>query len=164
VQLDEVLGLAARAVDRLLEMLGRAFERGDDIARIEAPGGGLDTSHDAARFGPAFGGVADLDPGPALLLFTLGAGHAEIVGDDADLGIQHVVPGEPEDVIDAVLLAQSHGLGAGLVAVAAPTQPRPRPVAADAADDMPDDGTASDPPGVLPSRRITTTGLPEPAS
>src|SRR5258707_12122046 len=76
VQLDEVLGLAPRAVDRLIEMLSRAFERRDDIARIEASGGGLETRHDAPRRGPAFGGVADPGPSSALVLFCLGAAPA----------------------------------------------------------------------------------------
>ena len=67
VQLDEVLGLAARAVDRLVEMPGRAFERCDDIARIEALGSGFETGHDATRLGPAFGGVAELGPSSEFL-------------------------------------------------------------------------------------------------
>src|SRR5260370_7516651 len=79
VQLDEVLGLAARAVDRLIEMLSRAFERRDDIARIEASGGGLETRHDAARRGPAFGGGAQLGPRPPLVLFAPGAPHPAIL-------------------------------------------------------------------------------------
>src|SRR5260221_8891092 len=90
----------------------------DDIARIEASGGGLETRHDAARRGPAFGGVAELGPSSALVLFALGAAHAEIVGEDADLRMQHVVPGEPEDVIHAVRLAPSHCRGTGIVAIA----------------------------------------------
>jgi hypothetical protein len=39
VQLDEVLGLAARAI--VVEVLGRTLEGGDDVARIEAAGGGF---------------------------------------------------------------------------------------------------------------------------
>src|ERR1017187_3658933 len=84
VQLDEVLGLAAREVNCLVEIPGRPFERRDDIASIEALGGGFETSHDPARLGPSFGGVAELGPGPTLLLFVLGAAHAEIIADTAD--------------------------------------------------------------------------------
>ena len=122
-------------------MLSRAFERRDDIARIEASGGGLETRHDAARRGPAFGGVTELGPGPALRLFALGAAHAEIVGDTADLGMQHVVPGEPEDVIDAVRLAPSHCLGTGIVAIATPADAGLGPMPTDVAGHVPDDGT-----------------------
>src|SRR5258707_12961632 len=114
-------------------MLSRAFERRDDIARIEASGGGLETRHDAARRGPAFGGVAELGPSSALVLFALGAAHAEIVGEDADLRMQHVVAGEPEDVIDAVRLAPSHRLGTGIVAIATPADAGLGPMPTDGA-------------------------------
>jgi len=36
VQLDEVFHLAASAVNRLIEMLCAALERGDDVADVEA--------------------------------------------------------------------------------------------------------------------------------
>src|SRR3982074_3846080 len=89
------------------------------------------------RRSPAFGGVAELGPSSALVLFALGAAHAEIVGEGADLRMQHVVPGEPEDVIDAVRLAPSHCLGTGIVAIATPADaglgPMPTHVAGGAA-------------------------------
>src|SRR5260370_1213531 len=137
VQRDEVLGLAARAVDRLIEMLSRAFERRDDIARIEASGGGLETRHDAARRGPAFGGVAELGPSSALVLFALGAAHAEIVGEDADLLMHHVFPGSPDVSIDAVRLAPSHCLGTGIVAIATPADAGLGPMPTDVAGHAP---------------------------
>jgi len=67
-----------------------------------------------------------------------------VYGRAADLGMQHVVPGEAEDVIDAVRLAPIRDLGASIVAVAAPTQARLRPMTADATDDMSDDGADLD--------------------
>jgi hypothetical protein len=73
-------------------------------------------------------------------LFIFGAAHAEIIADAADLGMQHVVPGEPEEVIDTVLLAPIHGLGAGIVAVAAPTDAGLWPVPTDLTGHVPDDG------------------------
>ena len=41
MQLDEVLGLAAGAVDIFIEMAGVSAERGDDVAGVEAARGGL---------------------------------------------------------------------------------------------------------------------------
>jgi hypothetical protein len=84
-----------------------------------------------------------------LLVLALGAARAEIVGDDADLAMQHVVPGEPKDGIDAVRLAPVHRLGAGIVGVAAPTQARLRPMAVDVAGDILDDGA-----NLSPARRL----------
>src|SRR5258707_371636 len=91
--------------------------------------------------GPAFGGVAELGPSSALVLFALGAAHAEIVGEDADLRMQHVVPGEPEDVIDAVRLAPRHGLGTGIVAIATPADAGLGPMPTDVAGRDACDGT-----------------------
>src|SRR5258708_1350555 len=88
---------------------------------------------DAGRRGPAFGGVAELGPSSALVLVALGAAHAEIVGEDADLRMQHVVPGEPEDVIDAVRLAPSHCRGTGIVAIATPADAGLGPMPTDVA-------------------------------
>ena len=42
--LDQVLGLAAGAVDILVEMAGLASERGDDMAGLEASGARLESA------------------------------------------------------------------------------------------------------------------------
>ncbi len=62
VQLDEVLRLAARAIQRVVDPLGRAaLERGDDEADVETEATRLDARDDAALGGaPAFGGIACL--------------------------------------------------------------------------------------------------------
>ena len=59
VQLDEVLGLAAGAVDTFIEMSGLATERGDDVAGGEAPRGRLQPGDDPALAAPGAGGVGE---------------------------------------------------------------------------------------------------------
>ena len=66
--------------------------------------------------------------------------------------MQYVVSGEPEDVIDAIRFAPSHGLGAGIMAVAAPADARLRPDLPDVAGHVPDDGT-----NLGPARRLAFT-------
>ncbi len=66
VQLDEVLGLATGAVERVLDVFGAAsLERGNDEADIEAEQSGLDARDNTAAVGigdvgPAFYRIAGL--------------------------------------------------------------------------------------------------------
>ena len=61
MQLDEVFGLAAGAVECVVDVLGRALlERGDDVADIHAERAGLDPGDDTALAFPAFRPVAGL--------------------------------------------------------------------------------------------------------
>ena len=61
VQFNEVLGLAASAVERLVDMLGRSrLDAGDDEADVEALRGGLDPSAGAALLAPGFRPVPGL--------------------------------------------------------------------------------------------------------
>jgi hypothetical protein len=64
-----------------------------------------------ARRGRALGGVVEGGPGPALLLANLGAAHARIVSHAPNQGVEYLVPGEPEDVVDPIFLALLDGLG-----------------------------------------------------
>ena len=59
VELDEVPGLAAGALERVVDMFGAApLERGDDEADIEPHCAGLDRCDDTpARVAPAFGRI-----------------------------------------------------------------------------------------------------------
>ena len=60
-RLDVVLGLAAGAIEPLVEVLGAAaFEVGDDEAGIGSLGPGLDAGDDALDPAPALGGVVEL--------------------------------------------------------------------------------------------------------
>jgi hypothetical protein len=54
VQLDQVFGLAALAVDGLVEMRGRVGQRGDDAADVEAERSRRQAGDDAALPAPAF--------------------------------------------------------------------------------------------------------------
>ena len=53
VRLDQVLGLAARAVDLLVKRLGQARQIGDDEATVGTLRTGLDAGDDAALDCPA---------------------------------------------------------------------------------------------------------------
>src|SRR3546814_20201842 len=59
VRLDQVLCLTARAVDLLVERLGRAGQVGDDEAAVGSLGRRLDACHDAALALPGPGGVVE---------------------------------------------------------------------------------------------------------
>ncbi len=59
VQLDEVLGPAAGAIDDFLKMLCAGLERGHDIADVQPFRGCLDTRHEAALLRPVLGAVAE---------------------------------------------------------------------------------------------------------
>jgi hypothetical protein len=67
VGLDQVFGLAARAIDLLIERLGQARQVGDDEPAVGTLRSGLDTGDDAALDGPAFGGLAEIAVAPDLL-------------------------------------------------------------------------------------------------
>ena len=157
VLLDEVLGLAARAVDPLLEAAGLAGERGDDVARIEAAGRRLQPGDDTAFPAPRAGGVIEAGEAAHPVGAGLGAAHLEIVADLVCKAVQRGVAGQAEDVVDAVRLAPGHGLSPAVVAVAPESQPGARPVPADAAHQVLEQGavrderawSGADPPGVV---------------
>ena len=58
MRLDQVLGLAAFAIDRLIKMLRLAGQRGDDVADIESQRCCLKPGHHLARLVPALGPIA----------------------------------------------------------------------------------------------------------
>ena len=140
VQLDEVLGLAAGAVDIFIEMAGVAAERGDDVAGVEAARGGLQPGDDPAFAVPRTGGVVEGGEAPHLFGAGLGAAHLEVVGDAVCEAVQHGIARQAEDVVDAVLLAPRHGLGPAVVAVSPEGEPGARPVPADAAHQVLEEG------------------------
>ena len=140
VQLDEVLGLAAGAVDIFIEMAGVSAERGDDVAGVEAARGGLQPGDDPAFAVPRTGGVVEGGEAPHLFGAGLGAAHLEVVGDAVCEAVQHGIARQAEDVVDAVLLAPRHGLGPAVVAVSPEGEPGARPVPADAAHQVLEEG------------------------
>ena len=144
VQLDEVLGLAAGAVDIFIEMADISAERGDDVAGVEAARGGLQPGDDPAFAVPRTGGVVEGGEAPHLFGAGLGAAHLEVVGDAVCEAVQHGIARQAEDVVDAVLLAPRHGLGPAVVAVSPEGEPGARPVPADAAHQVLEEGADLD--------------------
>ena len=140
MQLDEVLGLAAGAVDPFVEMARPARERGDDVAGVEAAGRRLQPGDDAAFPAPRAGGVIEAGEAAHPVGAGLGAAHLEIVGDIVCETVQGAIARQAEDVVDAVLLAPCHGLGPAVVAVPPEGEPGARPVPADAPHQMLEEG------------------------
>ena len=136
VQLDQVLGLAALAVELGVEPLGRAGrDVGHHVADVEAQAGGLDAGGDAALPGPRPGPMRGLGEAAHRVLVLDGALDADRIGDVLELVGQRLGAGEAEDIVDAVRLAEVHDLGPAIVAVAADGDPGRGPVAADRPDE-----------------------------
>ena len=112
----------------------------DDVAGVEAARGGLQPGDDPAFAPPGAGGVGEGGEGPHPVCAGLGPAHLEIVGHLVCEGVQRAIAGEPEDVVDAVRLAPGHGLRAAVVAVSPEGEPGVRPVPADAADQVLEEG------------------------
>ena len=140
VHLDQVLGLTSGAVDIFVEMAGLASERGDDVAGIEAAGARLQPGDDAAFAAPGAGGIGEVGEAAYLVRAGLGATDLEVVGHLVCESGKRAIARETEDVVDAVLLAPGHGLRAAVVGVSPEDDPGARPVAADAADQVLDEG------------------------
>ena len=75
--------------------------------------------------------------------------------------MQHAVAGQAEDVVAAVVLAPGHGLGPSVVGISPEGEPGARPVPADAAHQVLEEGADLDPRGRLArAQGRTATGLP----
>ena len=82
MQLDQILSLAARAIQALVDPLGRAaIEAGDDEADVEAELGCLDTGDGAPFAIPGICLVARLRIAAQNRQVLDGASRADIVGD-----------------------------------------------------------------------------------
>ena len=123
VKLDEVLRLAAGAIERVVDMFGTTgLERGDDEADIEPHRTGFDAGDDTpAIVAPALGGITGLGIAAQHRLPACGTIDADCIrgADDDGVGMQRPVAGKPEHVIDLVGLAPCHNLGAAIMTVAA---------------------------------------------
>src|SRR6266404_5550920 len=136
VQFDQVLGLAAGAVEGLIDMLGRAgVEAGDDKANVEPLCRRFDAGAGAALALPRLGLVAGLGEAAQGGLLVEGTAGADVVGGRLDGTSQYRIAGQTEDEIDAVFFAPRHHLRAAVMAVAANGQVGVRPVFAEAADE-----------------------------
>ena len=107
----------------------RARARGVDRRPHREPSGGRPVRNDRARVTRPASGTAGL-----------GAAHLEVVGDVVCEAVQHAIARQAEDVVDAVVLAPRHGLGPAVVAVSPEGEPGARPVPADAAHQVLEEG------------------------
>src|SRR6202790_1099005 len=149
VPLDEVLGLAAAAVDGLVEMLCRALERGDDVADVETLQRGFDARSDAALLIPALGAVTQHGEGAQLCRGTCGTLDAQHIGGFLGHGFEYRVAAKAKNVVDALLFAPFHRFDPAIMAVAADEDFDFGPVNADAPDHVLEDGAHLHPGGRL---------------
>src|SRR5262249_16981460 len=149
VPLDEVLGLAAGAIDGLVEMPGAGLERGDDIADIETLGRGLDAGHEAALLVPTLGTVAKGCEGAPLVLARERALDGHRISRLLRQGTENLVATEAKNVVNALAFAPLHHFVAAIVTVAAHQDSDCGPMVADALDDVLEDG-----PGFRAGRRL----------
>lgn len=106
MQLDQILGLAARAIQADVDPLGRTdIEAGDDEADVEAKHGRLNTGDGAAFAIPGLCLVARLGIATQNRQVLDGASGADVVGDLVDFSGERLGAGQTEDVVDAVGLA-----------------------------------------------------------
>lgn len=106
VQLDQVHGLSAGAVQLGVEPCGRAGrDVGDPVANVEAEPGRLDAGGDAALLPPGLGRMRGLGKAAHRIHVVDGPHHPDVIGRPLDLGRQRLGAGQSEDVSYAVVLA-----------------------------------------------------------
>ena len=106
VQLNQVLGLSAGAVELGVEPFRRAGgDVRDHVADVDAEPRGLDAGSDAALLSPGLGRVRGLGKAAHRILVVDGPRHPDRVGGVLDLGGERLGAGQAEDVSDAVVLA-----------------------------------------------------------
>lgn len=131
MQLDQTLGLAARAIQAVVDPLGRTdIEAGDDEADVEAEHGRLNTGDGAPFAIPGLCLVARLGIAARNSQVLDGASGGDVVGDLVGFSGERLGGGQTEDVVDAVGLAPRHCLRPGIVPVATERNSRlvpPRP-------------------------------------
>src|SRR5712672_3893911 len=109
MQLDQILGLAARAIQAVVDPLGRAdIEARDDEADVEAELGRLNTGDGSPFAIPVLCLVAGLGIAAQNSQVLDGASCADVVGDLVDFSGERLGTGKAEDVVDAVVLAPRH--------------------------------------------------------
>src|SRR5437588_509865 len=95
-----------------------AWEGGDEVADTDASaqdvigvaGTGLARGHHPPLLVPRFGRVARLGKAAQNLSLVHGTAHPDIIGGGVDQAVEHNIAGEPENVVDAVVLAPGHRL------------------------------------------------------
>src|SRR4029077_3239051 len=132
MQLDQVFGLAARAIQAVVDPIRRAdIEAGDDEADVEAELRRLNTGDGASFVIPGLCLVARLGIAAQNSQVLDGASRADVVGDLVDFSGERLGTGQTEDVVDAVVLAPTHRLRPSIVPVATERNSRLVPSRAD---------------------------------
>ena len=99
VQFDQIFHLSARAIERVVDMFGRAIgDLGDDVADIQPQFRCFDARADATLDFPGFGSVVRLRVASQDRCLFLRATGADIVGLVFDGGGENLVAGQPENV------------------------------------------------------------------
>src|ERR1039457_48963 len=146
VQLDQILSLAARAIQAVVDPLGRAdIEAGDDEADVEAELRRLNTGDGASFAIPGLCLVAGLGIAAQNSQVPDGASRPDVVGDLVDFSGERLGARQAEDVVDAVVLAPRHRLRPGIVPVATERNSRLLPSRADVPYQASKMGTHLDP-------------------
>src|SRR5665648_913871 len=132
MQLDQILSLAARAIQAVVDPLGRAdIEAGDDEADVEAELRRLNTGDGAPFAIPGLCLVARLGIAAQNRQVLDGASRADVVGDLVDFSGERLGTGQTEDVVDAVVLAPCHRLRPSICLLYTSPSPRLVPSRAD---------------------------------
>src|SRR6188472_370422 len=132
MQLDQIFGLAARAIQAVVDPLGRAdIEAGDDEADVEAEHRRLNTGDGTPFAIPGLCLVARLGIAAQNRQVLDGASRTNIVGNLVDFSGERLGTGQTEDVVDAVVLAPRHRLRPSIVPVATERNSRLVPSRAD---------------------------------
>ena len=133
MQFDQILGLAAGVVEPGVDVFGAGFfQRGDDVADIQAEQCGLDAGDDTELVFPGLGGVTGLGEATHGGRAGLGTLDADGIDDVLDLGGQGGRAGDAEQIVEAVFFTKVHEFGWAIVTVAPDGQMGVRPVTADA--------------------------------
>ena len=115
VQFDQIFHLRTRAIERVVDMLGRSVrDVGDDEADIEPQLGCFDAGADAPLAFPGIGGVVRLRVAAQDWYLFQRAASADIVGLNFDGGGEKLVARQPEDVIETIVLAPVPHLAAAI--------------------------------------------------
>jgi len=119
MQLDQILGLAARPIQAVVDPLGRAdIEACDDEADVESEHRRLYTGDGAPFAIPGLCLVAGLGIAAQTRQVIDGASRADVVGDLVDFSGERIDASQAADVVDAVVLVPRHRLRSGIVPVA----------------------------------------------
>ena len=136
VRLDQVFGLPARAIDLLIDMLGRArLGASNDKADVEALGCSLNSGAGAAIGFPGFGPIAGLSEAAQTGILIERAAGPSVVGDFIDQPVEDCIAGQAKDEVDPILIVPLHDLRATVMAIAADGDAGLWPVPADATDE-----------------------------